>query len=60
MSVTFPVAAVPGCFFAVGGGGAEAFPHHHPRFEVDEAAIPVAIDVFVRTALEYLGTATSL
>jgi amidohydrolase len=45
---------VPGCFFVVGGGGAEAFPHHHPRFKVDEAAIPVAVEVFVRTALTYL------
>jgi amidohydrolase len=51
--------AVPGCFFVVGGGGADAFPHHHPRFAVDEAAIPVAVDVFVRTALAYLGSPTS-
>jgi amidohydrolase len=46
-------AVVPGCFFVVGGGGPDAFPHHHPRFTVDEAAIPVAIDVFVRTALDF-------
>jgi amidohydrolase len=45
--------AVPGCFFVVGGGGADSFPHHHPRFAVDEAAIPVAVDVFVRTALAF-------
>jgi amidohydrolase len=47
---------VPGCFFVVGAGGEGAIPHHHPRFTIDEAAIPVAIDVFVETALDYLGT----
>ncbi len=40
---------VPGCFFFVGAGGPGSFPHHHPRFTIDEAAIPVAIDVFERT-----------
>jgi amidohydrolase len=46
---------VPGCFFVVGAGGEGAIPHHHPRFTIDEAAIPVAIDVFVQTALDSLG-----
>jgi amidohydrolase len=46
-------AVVPGCFFIVGGGGPDAYPHHHPRFRVDEAAMPVLIDVFVRTALAF-------
>jgi amidohydrolase len=46
---------VPGCFFVVGAGGKDAFPHHHPRFTIDEAAIPVAIDVFVRTTLDLVG-----
>jgi amidohydrolase len=45
---------VPGCFFVVGAGAEEAFPHHHPRFRIDEAAMPVAADVFVRTALDFL------
>jgi amidohydrolase len=45
---------VPGCFFAVGAGGSDASPHHHPRFTIDEAALPVAMDVFVQTALDFL------
>jgi amidohydrolase len=45
---------VPGCFFIVGAGGDNSFPHHHPRFTIDERALPIAIDVFVRTALDYL------
>jgi amidohydrolase len=46
---------VPGCFFIVGAGGEGAIPHHHPRFTIDEASIPVAIDVFVETALDFLA-----
>jgi amidohydrolase len=46
---------VPGCFFVVGGGGKDAFPHHHPRFAVDEQAIGAAIDVFAGTTLDFLG-----
>jgi amidohydrolase len=48
--------AAPGCFFLVGAGGQDAFPHHHPRFTIDdETALPVAIDTMTRAALAYLG-----
>lgn len=47
----------PGCFFVVGAGGPDGFPHHHPRFTIDEQALPVAHDVFVRTALDFAGGA---
>jgi amidohydrolase len=46
---------VPGCFFWVGAGGRDAFPHHHPRFTIDERALPVAIETFTATALRYLS-----
>ncbi len=46
--------AVPGCFFIVGAGGPDGFPHHHSRFTIDEQALPVAHDVLVRTALDFL------
>jgi amidohydrolase len=45
----------PACFFIVGAGGPDAFPHHHPRFVVDEIALPVAHDVFVETVIDFLG-----
>jgi amidohydrolase len=45
----------PGAFFWVGAGHEDAVPHHHPRFTVDEAALPAGIAVFVRTALDYLS-----
>lgn len=49
------LAVAPGCFFFVGAGGEEAFPHHHPRFTVDEGALPVGIEMLTRTALRILG-----
>jgi amidohydrolase len=48
---------VPGCYFIVGAHneakGAD-FPHHHPRFNVDEEALPVGVEVLARAAMEYL------
>jgi amidohydrolase len=40
----------PGTFFTVGGFNEEqgiTFPHHHARFTVDEAALPVGVQTFV-------------
>jgi amidohydrolase len=50
---------VPGCFFIVGAGGDSAPPHHHPHFTIDEAAIPIAIDIFVKAAFGFLRSAPS-
>jgi amidohydrolase len=44
-----------GCFFFVGAGGPDAFPHHHPHFTIDEGALPVAIETLTQTALRFLG-----
>lgn len=41
---------VPGCFFFIGAGNVEkgiVYPHHHPRFTVDEDALPVGVQSFV-------------
>jgi amidohydrolase len=46
----------PGCFFFIGAGNDRAFPHHHPRFTIDERALPVGIETFTRAALRLLGT----
>lgn len=48
---------VPGCYFIVGAHNAEKganYPHHHPRFNIDEDAMPIATEVLARTALDYL------
>jgi amidohydrolase len=47
----------PGVYFMVGARSEEAgatFPHHHPRFTIDERAMENAIAVFVETARELL------
>jgi amidohydrolase len=51
-------AVAPAAFFWVGSGNEElgtTFPHHHPRFDIDEAALRGGAAVFVRTALDALG-----
>ncbi len=48
--------AVPGCYFIVGANNAEkgaSYPHHHPRFNVDEDAMPIGVEVLTRAALEF-------
>jgi amidohydrolase len=43
---------VPGTYFGVGSGGPGAAPHHHQRFEIDERAIGLMAELFVRAALD--------
>jgi amidohydrolase len=49
--------ATPGYFFFVGAGGDGSFPHHHPRFTIDEAALPVLAETTIRAALRFLDAA---
>ena len=47
----------PGCYFFVGAGSEEAvatYPHHHPRFRIDERALAVGTRAHVQTALRIL------
>ena len=48
---------VPGCYFIVGAKneakGAK-YPLHHPRFNVDEDAMPIGVEVLTRAALDFL------
>ncbi len=49
--------AVPGCYFIVGAHNEEKgakYPHHHPRFQIDEDSLPIAAEVLTRAALDYL------
>lgn len=48
---------VPGCYFFVGARNearGQVHPHHSPRFDVCEDALPVAVDVLERAALRML------
>lgn len=50
--------SAPGCYFIVGAHNPEKgakFPHHHPRFNIDEDALPVGVEMLTRAALEILG-----
>jgi amidohydrolase len=46
---------VPGTFFHVGAGNVEkniVYPHHHPKFTVDEDSLPIGVKAFVHLALK--------
>ena len=45
---------VPACFFTIGsrGGEASAFPHHHPRFDIDESALESGVRMMTALALD--------
>jgi amidohydrolase len=49
--------AVPGTFFFVGSANPERqldYPHHHPRFDFDEAAIPLAVELMASAVASYV------
>lgn len=49
--MSFFLQAIPGCYFFLGSANASrdlAYPHHHPRFDFDEAALGMGVEMFVR------------
>lgn len=49
--------AVPGAYFFVGSADAMrdlAYPHHHPRFDFDEAVIPLAVELLAAAVASYV------
>jgi amidohydrolase len=51
-------ARVPSAFLFVGTRNeakGTSFPHHHPHFNIDEDALIIGVEMFVRTALKYLS-----
>lgn len=49
---------VPSVFCFIGTGNrqkATDFPHHHPRFNIDEDTLATGVEMHVRTALAYLN-----
>ncbi len=48
----------PGTFFLIGAGNKEkdiTAPHHHPRFTVDEEALPIGVKAFISAVLKMNG-----
>lgn len=55
--MAFMLEKVPGCYFFVGSANAERglnYAHHHPKFDVDEAALPRAAAWMAAAAMEIL------
>ncbi len=49
------LAEVPGCFFFVGSAaGPDSFPHHNPRFDIDERCLPIGLEVMTRSVRLWL------
>lgn len=48
----------PGTYYMTGSGNAGKetdWPHHHPKFDVDEESFPLGVAVLVQTALDFLN-----
>ncbi|HET8843129.1 MAG TPA: amidohydrolase [Ktedonobacteraceae bacterium] len=48
--------AVPGCYFMVGSRNeakGSHYQHHHPRFNLDEDALPIGVEVLLRATREF-------
>jgi amidohydrolase len=51
----------PGAFFWVGAGNEEkgiTYPHHHPRFTIDEDALPYGVKMFLNATFKLLNGVT--
>lgn len=56
-------ARVPSAFYFLGAGNPAKqtdFPHHHPRFNIDEDVMSVGVEMHVRTALNFFKQADTL
>lgn len=54
----FSVNDTPSTLYFVGVGNREKgtdYPHHHPKFNIDEDALRIGTEMHVRTALDYLS-----
>ncbi len=54
---------VPGgfCFLGAGKSGPEeTFPHHHPRFDIDEKVLPIGVALYIQSALSFFENADRL
>lgn len=51
----------PGAYFMTGCGNEEkgiVWPHHHPKFDIDEDALGIGVASLVQVAIDYLNTET--
>jgi amidohydrolase len=56
--MSFYLREVPGCFFFLGAGNPDkgcTAPHHNPRFDLDEDALPLGAEILLRLAEHFVG-----
>lgn len=56
--MSFFLQEVPGCYFFLGSANPDkglAYPHHHPRFDFDETALAMGVEMFVRCVEKFLS-----
>ena len=56
--MSFFLQEVPGCYFFLGSANPTkglAYPHHHPRFDFDETALGMGVEIFVRCVEKFLA-----
>jgi amidohydrolase len=57
------LARVPGCYCLLGSQNPDrglVYPHHNPRFDFDEEALPLGVAILVGATMEYLGTMAAM
>ncbi len=45
---------IPGCYFFIGTGHEDSYPHHHPKFDFDERAMVTGVSVMSETVADYV------
>ncbi|MDY6936036.1 MAG: M20 family metallopeptidase [Cyanobacteriota bacterium] len=61
--MSFFLEEIPGCYFFLGAANPErdlAYPHHHPRFDFDETALAMGVELFVRCVEKFGREATEI
>jgi amidohydrolase len=56
--MSFFLQEVPGCYFFVGAANSRKgldYPHHHPRFDFDENALAIGVEMFIRCVEKFFG-----
>ncbi len=54
--MSFFLQQVPGCYFFLGAANPEKglnYPHHHPRFDFDETALIMGVEIFTRCVAKF-------
>jgi len=55
--MSFFLQQVPGCYFFLGSANPDRglnYPHHHPRFDFDESALSMGVEIFIRCTERFM------